>query len=136
MNGRSSMNGRLVDILFIAAGLAALGMLASSDAHAREYVEQRLTWAAPTTRADGAPFSPATDLAGYDLKVTLPAAAGNGASTSVVEIAATATSHPIATYPTGASFTLSACDKAGRCSVPSASVKAPAAPGSVTIKIE
>lgn len=115
---------RTQDYLLIVAGLAVLAILASPWAEARTYADRTLNWECPTTRTDGAPFSCATDAAGYDLEVT--AAAGN--APAIVELPASATSRVITADPGGTSYRLRVCDLAGQCSEWSAPAKKPANP--------
>lgn len=123
---------RTQDYMLIAAGLAVLAILASPWAEARTYADRTLSWECPTTRTDGAPFSCATDAAGYDLEVT--AVAGN--APTIVELPATATGRVITADPAGTTYRLRVCDLAGQCSEWSASVRKPANPKRPTVRVQ
>ena len=123
---------RTQDYMLIVAGLAVLAILASPWAEARTYADRTLSWECPTTRTDGAPFSCATDAAGYDLEVT--AVAGN--APAIVELPASATSRVITADPGGTTYRLRVCDLAGQCSEWSAQVKKPGNPKRITVTVQ
>jgi hypothetical protein len=117
---KTQWKAQLIFLAWVAIGVGA-GIASSYGANGNT-----LRWVAPTTREDGTAFNMATEGAHYQVTVV------KGSTTTAVTAAATATSLDITSYDAGTTFTITACDKDGLCSVSSNSVKKSGKPSKPT----